>query len=229
MGKLRFAVAILIIFGLPISMLYVTSKGTSAVSKTEPSIKLIQEPQKVEGSFSFISHQTDTITEAILKNKVLLVSFFNLPPTEWTQRMHYKLAEVQKSTTKYEHLRLISVSDGLFDANISDSTVKVENERAEGMNEYERVTKFARKFSSNANWHFLDGTASEAARYYRALGFPAVQADIGNTKEYKQVALVDKEGGIRGYYDPMDDEEIELLVQDLLYLLFVADGKWRAY
>ncbi len=82
----------------------------------------------------------------------------------------------------------------------------------------EVLTRYGAKFKADiSRWHFLTGEEEEILRI-SVDGFK-----IGDPEELfrhsQQFVLIDREGNIRGYYDGVEDDRVEALINDIQALL----------
>ncbi|HMY42519.1 MAG TPA: SCO family protein [Chitinophagales bacterium] len=156
-------------------------------------------------SFSFLDQNGDTITDAIMQNKVVVADFFFTTCSSICIDMTKNLRKIQ------EHF--------LNDRDVMILSYTVDPE----VDSVKQLQKYAVENDVNGKlWHLLTGDKKELYALARN-GYlvTAVQGD-GGPKDFihsEKLVLVDKERRIRGFYDGTKDDEIIRLKKDAQKLL----------
>jgi len=155
--------------------------------------------------FSFINQEGDTITDAIMENKVVVADFFFTTCPSICIDMTKNLRTIQNYFLNDKDVLILSY------------TVDPETDSVE------QLKKYAVEHDVNARmWHLLTGDKKELYNLARN-GYlvTAVQGD-GGSKDFihsEKLVLLDKERRIRGFYDGTKTKEINKLKKDIKTLL----------
>jgi protein SCO1/2 len=155
--------------------------------------------------FSFVNHNGDTITQEIMKNKVVVADFFFTTCPSICIDMTSNLHKIQE---EYFNDR---------DVIILSHTVDPETDSIG------QLKKYAIEKDVNSKvWHLLTGNKKDLYAIARN-GYlvTAVQGDGGPNDfiHSEKLVLIDKEKRIRGFYDGTNDAAIEQLKKDIQLLL----------
>lgn len=158
--------------------------------------------------FSFVDQSGRTITDKDLQGKVCVVSFFFTTCPGICPRMNYNIR-----TKVYDQFR--SDSDFLVVSNTSDPD----------RDSVARMKQYADSLGVNdGHWLFLTGSKLEL---YKAARQSFLLDDQNNSKQKLEdqfihtqlIALVDKDGRVRGIYDGLNQDELAKLDRDIRTLL----------
>lgn len=151
--------------------------------------------------FSLIDKNGDPVTLADLKGHVWVANFFFTScPTGQCPAMNTRMAKIQRALPDGADVKLVSI------------TVDPSNDSPE------RLTEYAKTFHARDDrWIFLTGDKEAIIRLSKE-GFKLPAGEDPNDHSLR-LALVDRDGRIRGYYNSMDDESVAELQRRLNELL----------
>lgn len=155
--------------------------------------------------FSFVNQNGDTITQEIIKNKVIVADFFFTTCPTICINMTSNLHKIQEKYFNDKDVLILS------------HTVDPETDSVG------QLKKYAIEKDVNSKvWHLLTGNKKDIYSIARN-GYlvTALQGDGGPNDfiHSEKLVLVDKERRIRGFYDGTKDESIEQLKKDIQLLL----------
>ncbi|MDC8005792.1 SCO family protein [Aureisphaera galaxeae] len=165
--------------------------------------------------FSFTSHRGKTISNADYEGKVYLVEFFFTTCPSICPIMNQNMVKIQNEFYGNPNLGIASF------------TIDPEYDTPEVLG------KYAESYGvTNPNWHMLTGE-KEAIFKLANEGFNLyvgeASEDVGGFEHSGYFALIDKEGNIRSryddnnnpiiYYDGLETEGIQMLIEDIKQLL----------
>lgn len=163
--------------------------------------------------FSFLDQEGDTITEAIMSDKVVVADFFFTTCTSICIDMTKSLRTIQNFFLNDKDVMILSY------------TVNPEKDSVG------QLKKYSVENDVNARmWHLLTGEKKNLYDLARN-GYlvTAVQGDGGQSDfiHSEKLVLVDKEKRIRGFYDGTNEKDVERLKKDIKTLLvsYIAPKK----
>lgn len=173
-----------------------------------------QEPAVVP-EFSFTNQDSQTITNESYRGKVYVAEFFFTTCPSICPVMNRNMVKIQNEF--YGNPKL----------GIASFTINPEYDTPEVLKEYAKAYKV-----TNPNWHMLTGN-SEAIFKLANEGFNLyvgkASEDIGGFEHSGYFALIDQEGNIRSrydeygnpiiYYDGLETDGIQMLIEDIKKLL----------
>lgn len=155
--------------------------------------------------FELVNHLGDTVTLADVEGQILVVDFFFTRCATICPLMTRNLQLV--------HDRL----DPDVPVQILSHSVTPEADSVAVLNAY------AQKHGANPDlWWFLTGPKSEIYTLARTSYFSCLDEGDGGFQDFvhtENVALVDDQGRLRGFYDGTDSQAISQLFKDLTFLL----------
>ncbi len=155
--------------------------------------------------FTLTERSGKTVTQADLRGKVWLADFFYTTCPGPCPMLTSRLSEIQKALSQRQGVVLASIS-----TDPQKDTIEVLN-------------LYAGKFGAGENWMFLRG--EKAAIYELAnKGFKlSVTEEGGTAKELithsTKLALVDKNGTVRAFYDAINGQGTAEILRDIDTLL----------
>ncbi len=155
--------------------------------------------------FSLQDRTGRPVTLGDLKGKVWAADFFYASCPGPCPMISSSLAEVQKSLGKAADVRLVSISTDP----INDTPDALE--------------AYAKRFHADDRWYFLTGDKEQLYKLANQgfkLSVTENPAAVGERIIHStRVALVDRQGFVRGFYDGTDAEAIHRLTKDIGTLL----------
>jgi protein SCO1/2 len=154
--------------------------------------------------FSLIAEDGGTFNSRVLKNKVVVTNFFFTSCPSVCPRMMRNLQSVHELYRDDESVSLVSI------------TVDPQHDTPE------RLRKYAEALHADTDrWRFLTGEKKEIYPLARH-GYYISAAD-GGSQEHdfihsENLVLSDGLGRIRGYYNGLDEQAVDQLVEDILKL-----------
>jgi protein SCO1/2 len=158
--------------------------------------------------FAFTNQEGKIITNDFMAGKIAVVDFFFTNCTSICPMLSSQMARLQHSVK----------SEGINDQVVFLShTVDPKNDTPEALKSY--ANRMGADFS---NWNFVTGNEEDiywqAKEGYKLTAFPSDTAQ-GGFFHTDQIALIDQEGKIRGYYDGTSTKAVDQLFTDLHLLL----------
>jgi protein SCO1/2 len=158
-------------------------------------------------AFSFINQNGDTITEAVMNDKVVVVDYFFTTCKTICVDMTRNLKRVQDKFESEDHRDVLILSH----------TVDPETDSVKQLFNY-----MLEKDINTKIWHLLTG--DKKALYNQARNgyfITALQGDGGPNDfiHTEKLILIDKEHRIRGYYDGTNDKSVDKMIDDIKMLL----------
>lgn len=175
-------------------------KRPAAFSSQGPSVNepLRPTPSPAAPSFLLTDQTGRPFDSARLKGHVWVADFIFTSCAGSCPQMSEKMSALQKQLP--EEIRLVSI------------TVDPKRDTPAALAEYGR-----RYGAREGRWIFLTGPADEIAQIVQK-GFLLSVAEGGSPEEpvthSSRFVLVDRAGGIRGYYDSTDPNELKRLIRD---------------
>lgn len=177
--------------------------STAAISGKIPDTTYHTIPQ-----FSLSTVKGMKVTSALLKDKIYIANFFSIPCLTTCPQLFSQLNRVQEIFSNNPEVFIVSHIIA------TDTTSK------------EVVQEF---ISANAvdspRWLFLTGDTNELVELSRKGYFTSGIEDnqeknrMVDSSNMEKLALVDKKGRIRGYYNGTDPEEVDRLLVEIKVLL----------
>ncbi len=181
----------------------------------KPKLAIVSKPGEGIRPFAFINQNGDTITEAIMKNKVAVVEYFFSTCMGICPIMNENMTKVHQAYKSNDNFVILS------------HTVDPDKDDAPTLKAY------SQRFNAVSNkWHFLTGDKKElydqARRSYK-IAVEDVPENINEDFIHSNLfVLIDKNGKIRmkeskdgtlHAYDGTDTASVSELIQDIKYLL----------
>lgn len=169
----------------------------------------LREPVKEIPPFQFTNQMGRIITEKDVQGKVYVADFFFTSCEAACPMMSTQLTRVQNAIDDTASFRILSYS--LDPENDSVPVLK----------------SFARKFKANSNvWFLLTGDKEEIYMLGEQGYLQTVLNDQKSFMNHSQkFILVDQNRMIRGFYNGLDSAEVDLLIQDIRFLLYKKDDR----
>jgi protein SCO1/2 len=157
--------------------------------------------------FSFLDQNGDTVTQEIMRGKIVVVDFFFTTCKNICIDMTRNLSRVQETFQKEERRDVLILSH----------TVDPETDSVG------QLFKYAVEKDINSKmWRLLTGDKKEIYKMARYGYFiTALQGD-GGPNDFihdQKFVLIDKEGRIRGYYNGTEDAAVDQMIKDIQTLL----------
>lgn len=158
--------------------------------------------------FAFTNQEGNIITNDFIAGKIAVVDFFFTNCTSICPMLSSQMARLQHSV-KSENLdnQVVFLSH----------TVDPKNDTPQALKAYAD-----RMGADYSNWNFVTGNEEDiywqAKEGYKLTAFPSDTAQ-GGFFHTDQIALIDQEGKIRGYYDGTSTKAVDQLFTDLHLLL----------
>ena len=197
-GRRRRLLAVtIVLFVIPATIIFGMIWGLGLAKSIEPSDAFIAEPTIVVPPFTFYGHQGDTLTPAVMADKVYVLHFFDPTCGEPCEPRLRALRDVQYAISRFKHFRLLSISvNPVPDRNA--------------------LWMFGRQHSNYTGWHFADGSAQDVTAVMDGVALSGRTFALGSPEE---AVLVDRKGMVRGYYLPTDSSGYRQIIDDIVYLL----------
>ncbi len=182
-----------------------STKFTDGLTASE----LLHDPIKQVPAFSFINQAGRTITEQDVDGKVFVADFFYTSCEAACPMMSSQLTRVQAAIGNDTSFKILSYS------------LDPENDSIPVLQD------FALKFKADKNtWYLLTGNKKEiydlGEHGYMQTVLNNTQSIVNHTQKF---ILVDKDRMIRGFYNGLDSAEVDLLIQDIRFLLYKSSVK----
>lgn len=165
---------------------------------------LLHEPIKQVPAFSFVNQAGKTITEKDVEGKVYVADFFYTSCEAACPMMSSQLTRVQETIGNDSSFKILSYS------------LDPENDSIPVLQD------FALKFKADKNtWYLMTGNKKEIYSLGEHGYMQSVLNDEKSIVNHSQkFILVDQDRMIRGFYNGLDSAEVDLLIQDIRYLLY---------
>lgn len=158
--------------------------------------------------FAFTNQENEIVTNDFMVGKITVVDFFFTKCTSICPMLSSQMVRLQQQV-KNEKLE----SQVVF----LSHTVDPKNDSPQQLKEYAN-----RMGADLSNWNFVTGLEEDiywqAKEGYKLTAFPSDTAQ-GGFFHTDQLALIDQEGKIRGYYDGTSTKAVDQLFEDLHLLL----------
>lgn len=168
-----------------------------------PTEKLL-EPVNMIPAFSMIDQHGREFSEKDVEGLVYVADFFFTSCDAICPMMNSQLTRVQEAMGDETNYRIISYS-----LDPENDSVPV-------------LRSFARKFQAKDEvWHLLTGDKTEIYNL-GSVGYkqPVLTDSNGVINHSGRIVLVDEQRMIRGFYNALDSAEVDMLINDLSYLLY---------
>jgi protein SCO1/2 len=158
--------------------------------------------------FAFTNQEGKMITNDFMAGKIAVVDFFFTNCTSICPMLSSQMSRLQHSV-KSENLdnQVVFLSHTVDPKNDTPQVLKAYADRME---------------ADYSNWNFVTGNEEDiywqAKEGYKLTAFPSDTAQ-GGFFHTDQIALIDQEGKIRGYYDGTSTKAVDQLFTDLHLLL----------
>ena len=159
--------------------------------------------------FKFTNQYGETIGLENVKGKVFIAEFFFTTCGSICPIMNQKMQEVQKNFLNEKKLQILS-----FTVNPEVDTPEI-------------LLEYAKKHNAKKGlWHFLTGDKKQLYKTARRSFFLLKAAEVKNQGDLgsdfihtNNFVLIDKDLGIKGYYDGTKDKDVSRLISDTKNLL----------
>jgi len=206
-----FAIVLLILSGIIISVIYTILKPVRVLPIFEPNsvnaelvdstIRYVKKYHTI-GDFELTNQNGKTITQADYKDKIYVADFFFTTCQTICPVMTDHMVEIQEKLKKDNEVLLLS------------HTVTPEIDTVAQLKRYAQ-----KKGINDAKWNLVTGDKKEiynlARKSYLAAKETENPYDLVHTENF---VLVDKKKRIRGFYDGTDSESIDQLLEDIKVL-----------
>ena len=155
---------------------------------------------RIVPNFSLIDKDGKSVALDDLKGQVWVANFFFTSCSAQCPMMNTRMAQIQRALPEGAAAKLVSI------------TVDPEKDSPEVLAEYAKTFH-----AKDGRWLFLTGDKQAIIRLARE-GFMLPAGDNPNDHSLR-LALVDRDGRIRGYFNSTDDDSVAQLQQELLALL----------
>jgi protein SCO1/2 len=155
--------------------------------------------------FSFVDQNGDTVTEKIMNGKVTVVDYFFTTCKSICIDMTRNLTRVQDKFVTDRDVLILS------------HTVDPETDSVKQLFNY-----MVEKNINSKMWRLLTGDKKELYKQARYGYFITAMQGDGGPNDFiheQKLVLIDKEGRIRGYYDGVEDKEVDQMIEDIKMLL----------
>lgn len=162
-----------------------------------------RDPARQLGAFAFTNQAGQLITQAEVQNKLLVVNFVHTSCSISCLQVNERMSEVQRLTADQENVQLLS-----FTVDPGTDTPPV-------------LAKFGEKFGADATrWSLLTGKKSEL---YALIESSFLKRDTlhpaspmpGGFQDTDRIAVVDRDGKVRRYFDGLRPETPAAIVRCL--------------
>ncbi|MEZ5014307.1 MAG: SCO family protein [Chitinophagales bacterium] len=207
-GRLWVTIILIIILVLPFIAFLMLKEGWKVRTSAPASSRLIEQPTILIPDYQSVSHRGDTITEDRMHGKVCILSFNSGSCGKNFDAEGRKLFEIQEDYyQKTIHFRNITFT---LDPQQDDTrTMRI----------------MAERYAARETWHFVRCTDKSDSlvldKCYTLLKNNGVQETDPACPAF--VYLVDNDGYLRGFYDPLDEQQFHDLYNDILFLLNRAE------
>jgi len=172
-------------------------------SLVDSSIQYIRKYHKI-GDFKLINQNGDTITQKDYQGKIYVADFFYTTCPTICPKMTHSLKRVQEATKNDDEIKLLSHT----------VTPEIDN--------VSRLKRYAEEHGViDGKWNLVTGPKKAIYRLARKDYCVAkTQGDGGpyDMIHTENLALIDKEKRIRGFYDGTDPKEVDQLLKDIQLL-----------
>ena len=162
-------------------------------------------------NFSFIGHDSSLVTQELFKNKIYIADFFFTTCKSICPKMSNNLMRVQNEFRDDNIILILS------------HTVDPEHDTPSVLDEYAKKHNVIR-----GKWFFVTGDKKQLYDMARNSYFITAMDGDGGPDDFihsEQMALIDKEGRIRGFYDGTDYNEITRLIEEVKVLRWDYEKK----
>lgn len=155
--------------------------------------------------FTFLDQNGNTVTESVMNGKVVVVDYFFTTCQSICIDMTRNLHRVQEKFVTDRDVLILS------------HTVDPETDSVKQLFNY-----MVEKDINSKMWLLLTGDKKELYKQARNGYFITAMQGDGGPNDFiheQKLVLIDKEGRIRGYYDGVDDKEVDQMIDDIKMLL----------
>ena len=174
------------------------------ITKTENGKTHIDTLYHTISDFSFIGHDSSLVTQELFKNKIYVADFFFTTCKSICPKMSNNLMRVQNEFKDDNNILLLS------------HTVDPEHDTPTVLQEYAKKHNVI-----SGKWFFVTGDKKQLYDMARNSYFITAMEGDGGPDDFihsEQVALIDKDRRIRGFYDGTDYNEITRLIEEVKVL-----------
>jgi protein SCO1/2 len=166
--------------------------------------ELLRDPLAAILAFEGTDQQGETFTDKDVEGFVHVTDFFFTSCDAICPMMTSQLSRVQEAMGDEENYRIVS-----FSLDPENDSLPV-------------LRSFARKFGAKESvWHLLTGNKDDIYEWGREGYKQAVLIDSNGVINHSpRFVLVDENKMIRGFYNGLDSVEVDLLINDLSFLLY---------
>lgn len=172
-------------------------------------LPVLGNPGHTVGPFSFVDQQGDTVTQNVLNGKVTVVEYFFTRCTGICPKMNKNMDKIYEMFKSDPHFQILS------------NTVDPKNDSVPVL------AKYAEQWGADAkNWKFLTGPRKELFSVAVHQYLLSVADSLGVNDQFvhtQYFALVDQDRKIRGFYDGLEQKELDKLKGDISTLLKTED------
>ena len=195
--KLFYGFVVVLVTGMVALLVLWRPRDAAAVKSTPP------DQARQLGAFAFTDQTGRTVTEAEVGGKYAVVNFIHTSCSISCLRVNQQMAEVQRLTAGQEDVRLLS-----FTVDPRTDTPPV-------------LAEFGKKFGADAGrWSMLTGNKTELYALIET-SFPKREPMAretpmpGGFHDVKRIAVVDRSGRVRRFFDGMRTETPAVIVKFL--------------
>ncbi|QES89367.1 SCO family protein [Rhizosphaericola mali] len=159
----------------------------------------------VVGDFKFEDQNQQLFDSQKLKGKVWVANYFFSNCKTICPILMPNMRVVEKAFDKNSDVQIVSF------------TVDPERDSAQQLHSYSQIIGI-----ENSTWHLLTGSKLLLYRYARNQLFVTASDGDGGADDFihsDKVALIDRSGHIRGYYEGTDKKDIQNLIRDIKKIL----------
>lgn len=159
----------------------------------------------VVGDFQFEDQKSQLFDSHSLRGKVWVANYFFSNCKTICPILMPNMQKVASSFANNKQVQIVSF------------TVDPERDSAKQLDSYSQMLGI-----ESQNWHLLTGSKLLLYRYARNQLFVTASDGDGGPDDFihsDKVALIDKDGHIRGYYEGTDKKDIQNLIRDIKKLL----------
>lgn len=196
-----------IAFGLFVRFIYQpraeeATATTRMDQRLRASARYYDEPLGFVPDFEFDAHTGERFSKDELNNKVFVADFFFTQCDAACPMMSSNMSRVQKAFATEEDFKIVSFS---LDPAKDD---------------IQALARYASAFEAiDGSWYFLRGERDEIYDLGMKGFMQAMVWNEGVVDHSEKFILVDRNGGIRGFYQGTDTKEVGQLINDVRYLL----------
>lgn len=191
--------------GFCLLMLFLNSheKETGVIAESSPPRLIVPDHPRQLVNFALTDRTGRTVTRTELDRKILVVDFLLTSCSLTCPAVNHCMAQIQELTTNQPDVKLVSLT-----VDPRDDTV-------------DALAKYGERFGADTNrWLFLTG---EKTTLYDLIGTSFLAQDFsdpfnympGNFVHTERIALVDSHGRLHGYFDGLNQDTAEAVVEEI--------------